>query len=107
MLADLFWARGPSAPFTSIASLRLHRASSVYCGRPRRAHCIETTSRNSFDPQVNGRGTLVNGVAYGGKASYSCILGAFGTIGGTTRPAPGILRTPRGGRANIGYMYGV
>ena len=56
-----------------------------------------TTDRNSYDPRVNGRGIRVNGVAFGVKCAYSCILGAFGPRPGATRPPRGVLRTPRGG----------
>ena len=46
------------------------------CGR----QCLRTTDRNSYDPRVNGRGIRVNGVAFGVKCAYSCILGAFGVL---------------------------
>ena len=68
------------------------------CGR----QCLQTTDRNSYDPRVNGRGIQVNGVAFGVKCAYSCILGAFGPRPGATRPPQGVLRTPRGGGADKG-----
>ena len=56
--------------------------------------CLPTTGHNSFDPQLNRRGTRVNGEAYVGKTSYSCILEALGPTG--------VLRTPGGGARDGG-----
>ena len=118
-----FWGKGAFGPLpkywhfaSTTCRQRLQLAGRVYlwctvstdprppgvctalCGR----QCLQTTDRNSYDPRVNGRGIRVNGVAFGVKCAYSCILGAFGPRPGATRPARGVLRTPRGGGPNRG-----
>ena len=113
-----FWGKGAFGPLpkywhfaSTTCRQRLQLAGRVYlwctvstdprppgvctalCGR----QCLQTTDRNSYDPRVNGRGIRVNGVAFGVKCAYSCILGAFGPRPGATRPPRGVLRTPGGG----------
>ena len=105
MLANRFWGRGPSAPFPNITSPVYNMPTVSTISRPRRADRVylgQTTDRNSYDPRVNGRGIRVNGVAFGVKCAYSCILGAFGPRPGATRPPPGVLRTPGGGGPDRG-----
>ena len=128
-----FWGKGAFGPLpkywhfaSTTCRQRLQLAGRVYlwctastdprppgvcnalCGR----QCLQTIDRNSYDPRVNGRGIRVNGVAFGVKCAYSCILGAFGSRPGATRLPRGVLWTPRGGgqtggggRALIYNMY--
>ena len=72
---------GEGAPFPNIGPSRLQHADSVYNEQTASTwgrQCLQTADRNSYGPRVNGWGPWVNGVAFGVKCAYSCILEAFG-----------------------------
>ena len=78
-------------PVVSTVADRVEQTVSTW-GR----QCLQTTDRNSHGRQVNGRAMRVNGVAFGVKCAYSCILGAFGPPRGAA-PRPGGPVDPLGG----------